>query len=78
MYSPTGYYAHYIIDSGEEAPDVVTLPVVRWNEDGYAVVCNKHGRLVTIGQQRGWYQGGMADGEVTVTVYPTYEPQSEF
>lgn len=76
MTSPTGYYAAYTVRSnGTEVRSV--FPVLHWNADGFPVISNYGGRLVTAnahGKQLEKNMSGNDDLYIQWTVSPYYTP----
>lgn len=72
MYSPTGYYAHYAIHTGDTETHQF-LPVLHWNDDGYPVIANPGGHLQTVGSYGRTLEGNLNlgdDGYLNWTVVP--------
>lgn len=57
--SPTGYIATVSVGS-----DLVEFPVARFDEDGWAMICNVDGRLVRAVEEPG-FQDAFPMGQVT-------------
>lgn len=47
MTSPTGYYAHYVIQFASDRAEQV-YPVLHWDDAGRPVIANYGGHLVTV------------------------------